>query len=100
MYLRKISGKSVKLLRLPSIMNDIIPDLKSEETRPRGSCDVSCLSGHCFRLAARKVEPVDEPPIERISECRKCIDVGRRDDEGFDPTGHRDAARRERQGRE
>ena len=58
----------------------LVSDLKSEEARTQGSSDVSCLFGGRFRSASRKVEPIDEPPIERINESCKCIDCSRRDD--------------------
>ena len=74
--LRAHAGPAPKTVRLVS-------DLKSEEARTHSSCHVSCLFRRRFRSAARKVEPVDEPPIERINESCKCIDCSRRDDEGL-----------------
>src|SRR5262245_62986463 len=49
-------------------------DLKSSDARPHGTCDVSRLFHGFFGLCTRKVESVNEPPIERLKPLRKCID--------------------------
>jgi hypothetical protein len=61
----------------------LVTDLKSEKPRSDRACDVARFFCCSIRRAAREVEAVDEPPIERIKKRRELIHCCRRDDEAL-----------------